>query len=56
MIEKKTVGKMGLKGVRGLNIGQTQARDGGGRGHAPAAGSRGGGVRKSTRRRSDARA
>jgi ATP-dependent RNA helicase MSS116 len=54
MIEKKIVGKMGLKGVKGLNIGQTQMRDGGGRSHASAAGPRGGGVRKSTRRRSNA--
>jgi ATP-dependent RNA helicase MSS116 len=54
MIEKKIVGKMGLKGVKGLNIGQTQMRDGGGRSHASAAGLRGGGVRKSTRRRSNA--
>ena len=44
MIEKKTVGKMGLKGVRGLNIGHTQAetRGGGGGRYASAAGSRGG--------------
>ncbi|KAF2811032.1 DEAD-domain-containing protein [Mytilinidion resinicola] len=46
MVDKKVVGKMGLKGVRGLNVG-TVTRDappgGGQRGGRPAANGRGGG-------------
>jgi len=45
MIEKKTVGKMGLKGVRGLNIGVVERAQGGGKrgGVVGGGGGRGGG-------------
>lgn len=45
-IEKKTVGKMGLKGVKGLNIGAAPEDGGGGRGRG---GGRGGGNHSSGR-------